>query len=70
MRLFRRIRKEGYVNCYYRGIPGYFNKESEEIEGRNIIFCILIEINLFVDTYILKMNFFPLILEKEINKKN
>jgi hypothetical protein len=38
--------------AYYRGIPAYFDPETNELMGRNVFYDILIDINIWFDVYI------------------
>ena len=48
----------------YRGIPAYFNLETNEIQGRNWIYDILIEINIWIDVNIVEIEEFPILIEE------
>lgn len=38
--------------AFYRGIPAYFNEETGELRGRNILYGFLIDFYLWIDTCI------------------
>lgn len=58
-------KKEGYRKAYYRSIPAYFNPITNDIEGRNWFYDILIEINLWVDVNIVGVEEFPILMKED-----
>jgi hypothetical protein len=50
--------------AYYRGIPAYFDPETNELMGRNVFYDILIDINIWFDVYIVDIEEFPIWIEK------
>lgn len=51
--------------AYYRQIPAYFNESTNELEGRNWFYGILIDLNLWFDTYIVEVNEYPIWIEED-----
>lgn len=51
--------------AYYRKIPAYFNVETGELRGRNMLYSFLININLWFDVQILGVEEFPILVEKD-----
>ena len=58
--------KEGFKKAYYRSIPAYFNLETNELQGRNKFYDLLISINLQFDTYIVGVENYPIEIVEEI----
>ncbi len=50
--------------AYYRRIPAYFNPKTNELKGRNLFFDLLISVNIFIDTEILKIDHFPILIKE------
>lgn len=50
--------------AYYRSIPAFFNEETDELIGRNWLYDKLIDLNIFIDTQILQIDHFPILIEK------
>lgn len=50
--------------AYYRKIPAYFNEETLELRGRNKFYDWLISINIWFDVNILRLDGFPILVEK------
>ena len=38
-----------FKNAKYRGIPCWYNEDIDELEGKNWLYNILIDINIWVD---------------------
>lgn len=60
-----REQREGYRKAYYRQIPAYFNMQTNDIEGRNWLYDKLIDINLWIDIYIVGVDGFPIVVEDD-----
>ena len=60
--------KENYKKAFYRRIPAYFNEETNDIKGRNCIYDILIDINIWIDLNVIGIEEFPIIVEKDLNE--
>lgn len=50
--------------AYYRSIPAYFNPETFELEGRNWFYSLLIDLNIWIDVNIIKVDEFPILIEE------
>jgi hypothetical protein len=51
--------------AYYRGIPCYFDLDTSELVGRNWFYDILVDINIWIDLYIVDVEFFPIEIEDD-----
>jgi len=51
--------------AYYRNIPCYFNSITNEIMGRNWIYDLLIEINIWIDFTLLNLDEIPILIEED-----
>lgn len=49
----------------YRSIPCYYNPDTAEIKGRNMLYDLLIEINVYWDFYILGLEELPIWIEED-----
>ena len=49
--------------AFYRKIPCFYNEQTGEIKGRNKIYDILIDINIFIDFEILGIEYLPIKVE-------
>jgi len=54
--------------AYYRGIPAYFDPETNELIGRNMFYDLLIDINIWIDVYVINIEEFPIHIEKNENE--
>jgi hypothetical protein len=62
------MQKEGFKRAYYRGVPAYFNKATDEFEGRNKLYDILIGINIWFDINVVGVEEFPILVENDKEK--
>lgn len=53
-----------YRKAKYRKIPAYFDMETNEIYGRNWLFDKLIDLNIWFDVNVVKVNEFPIEIEE------
>ena len=44
----------------YRGIPAYFDLDTNEIQGRTFLYDILISVNIWIDVHIVGVEEFPI----------
>ena len=51
--------------AHYRNIPVYFNPETNEVKGRNGFYDIIVDINIFIDFYILLLEELPIWIDEE-----
>lgn len=51
---------DGFKKAKYRGIPCYYNEETEELGGRNWFYDILVSINIFLDYEIFLLDELPI----------
>lgn len=63
--VFFKKKKEGYRKAYYRGIPAYFNLLTSDLEGRNWLYDVLIDINVWIDIHIVEVETFPILIEDD-----
>lgn len=61
-KFFIRPRKKGYKLATYRGVPSYFNLETNDIEGRNWVCDRLILMNLWFDRHIVGVSGIPIMI--------
>lgn len=59
---------DGFVRAYYRGIPAYYNLDTDEIIGRNWIYDKLILVNIWVDVELFGIEEFPIYIEDDNQK--
>lgn len=50
--------------AYYRKIPAYFDMNDNAIVGRNWFYDLLIQANLWFDTYIVQVEEYPVLIEE------
>lgn len=55
---------ENFKLAYYRGIPAYYDVNTDVIKGRNWLYDKLIELNLWWDSEILEVDELPILIEK------
>lgn len=53
------------LKARYRGIPVYYNPNTYEIIGRNIICDFFVFINIYIDKVLLKLSVLPVEIEEE-----
>lgn len=51
--------------AYYRGIPCYFDPETNTLEGRNRFYNWLVGINIYIDFEILELEELPIYIEND-----
>lgn len=56
---------KGFKKAYYRWIPVYFDKGTEEIKGRNLIYDAILDVAIWVDVNIVNVEDFPLWVEED-----
>lgn len=56
--------KQDFKFAFYRNIPAYFNPKTNELKGRNLFYDLLISINIFIDSEVLMIDHFPILIEK------
>lgn len=55
---------EDFKYAYYRNIPAYYNEDTAELIGRNWLYDKLIDLNLFIDSKIIKIDYLPILVEE------
>lgn len=50
-------------NAHYRKIPCYFDDETNEIIGRNWIYDLLVDLNIWLDINVFDVEEFPILVE-------
>lgn len=51
--------------AYYRMIPAFFDPKTNEIKGRNWFYSFLIDLNIWFDVNVVKVEEFPILVEEE-----
>ena len=51
--------------AYYRMIPCFFNPNTNELEGRNWFYDLLIELNVWIDFELLGIEELPIYIEED-----
>ena len=52
-------------NARYRGIPCWFDLETEELIGKNWFYDFLVDINVWLDINVFDVEEFPIWIEEE-----
>lgn len=55
--------KSKFKKAYYRKIPAYYDVMTNEVVGRIPIYDIAIEIMIWIDTYIIEVDEYPIYIE-------